>query len=587
MKTKYINFMLLSLLLSSGNLLSQQYFKLLENPEKSYHKKITRFPNGDILLGDSPLTVENGAVVLSKLDQCGNELWTRSYQWKQNYLTFKDFEINELGEIFILGSAYEGFDELIFLLKLDKNGKVIRFRLFNSGTVDHFTYSIDLQGNKILAYGLLLGWRTQKQSFVAIFDEKLNYINGTSFTPFESDGDAIITKDGGFLCRSGIYLIKLDKQYNLEWATSLEGSTGLFPILGPVEVEGGYLFEFYNGDHAFFYKIDTKGNLVWTSDQFPSTSYAADIQVLSDGRLLATYNAPDQNENYVSLLLLSAQGKILEQRKLNISQTLHTGFIYQSINKKRIINIIGNQDLYANDAGNNFGFLMQFSLDSLSGECFDWQGFHSVTPNERDIKFNPQDITFFDLAITNVQEFAEVKSDTLSFSFKEVCDSIPNNIIHIDTTLLCGESWRVSLPGTAFIWEDEVKENPRTLEKPGIYRASDHNCILPTTYEFTLQREPCECNIYLPTAFSPNYDGQNDRLELFSNCTFQYLQLTIYNRWGDKVFESNDPEVHWNGLFRQKPAEAGIYVAMVRYQLLNESNEIEENSIVQNIMLLR
>ncbi|MDX1939817.1 MAG: hypothetical protein SFU99_04650, partial [Saprospiraceae bacterium] len=306
MKAKHLHTILFCLCLSGGHLFSQQYFKLLEKPEKSFHKKMARFSNGDLLLGDSPLSVQNGAVVLTKLDPCGNELWTKSYSWKQNVLSFKDFEINEVNEIFILGSSYEGFDELIFLLKLDKNGKVLKFQLFKTGTVDHFTYSIDLQGNRVMAYGLLLGWNTRKQSFVAVFDEKLNYITGASFAPFESVGEAIITKDEGFLCRSGPFLVKLDKQNNLQWATNLEGGMGLFPIAGPIEVKDGYVFEFYNDDYAFFYKIDTKGNLVWKSKQFLSTSYAADIQSLNNGNFLSIYSCPGEEGNYPCMLLLSS-----------------------------------------------------------------------------------------------------------------------------------------------------------------------------------------------------------------------------------------------------------------------------------------
>ncbi|MDX1940343.1 MAG: gliding motility-associated C-terminal domain-containing protein, partial [Saprospiraceae bacterium] len=286
-------------------------------------------------------------------------------------------------------------------------------------------------------------------------------------------------------------------------------------------------------------------------------------------------------------LLLSSQGEILEQRKLNIDQSLHTGFIYHSIDKKRTINIIGNKDLYASHTSNDLGFLMQFPLDSLTGECFEWQDFQSAIPNEINIGFSPLDITFFNLAFTKGDEFAEVRPDTMAFSFKETCDAASNHIVQIDSILQCGESWRVNLPGPLFTWDDETKENPRTLDRAGIYRASDKNCILPTTYEFKLQKEPCQCNIYLPTAFSPNNDGENDRLELFSNCAFQQFQLTIYNRWGGVVFESNTPDIQWNGLFRQKPLESGIYAALVRYQLLNDSNEQEEGSIIQNITLLR
>ncbi len=57
------------------------------------------------------------------------------------------------------------------------------------------------------------------------------------------------------------------------------------------------------------------------------------------------------------------------------------------------------------------------------------------------------------------------------------------------------------------------------------------------------------CTFYqLPNTFTPNSDGQNDVFEPFPGWRFvSRIELVVYNRWGNKVFETQDPAIQWNG----------------------------------------
>ena len=68
--------------------------------------------------------------------------------------------------------------------------------------------------------------------------------------------------------------------------------------------------------------------------------------------------------------------------------------------------------------------------------------------------------------------------------------------------------------------------------------------------------------IYLPTAFSPNNDGVNDSFGAVGNGIEDY-ELQIFNRWGNKVFESNDIDNKWDGSDNGDDAEVGTYTYMV------------------------
>ena len=75
-----------------------------------------------------------------------------------------------------------------------------------------------------------------------------------------------------------------------------------------------------------------------------------------------------------------------------------------------------------------------------------------------------------------------------------------------------------------------------------------------------------ERNIFAPTIFSPNGDAQNDFFTVFSDGTVERIKiLEIYDRWGEKVFMNHNflPNIEnegWDGIFKGKDAEAGVYI---------------------------
>ena len=64
----------------------------------------------------------------------------------------------------------------------------------------------------------------------------------------------------------------------------------------------------------------------------------------------------------------------------------------------------------------------------------------------------------------------------------------------------------------------------------------------------------------LPNAFTPNGDGKNDCFGLKGFGSSQKIYFIIYNRWGEKVFETKDINTCWNGLYKGHLVEGGNYV---------------------------
>ncbi len=125
-------------------------------------------------------------------------------------------------------------------------------------------------------------------------------------------------------------------------------------------------------------------------------------------------------------------------------------------------------------------------------------------------------------------------------------------------------------PADAYVWDfgdgtfAYTAEPGHQYAEPGEYRVclevERDGC---TDTACALIRLDADSELIFPTAFSPNGDGVNDVFLPFQWGLEDYL-LRIYNRWGEVVFEANDPASGWDGRFRGEPQEVGTYKVTVR-----------------------
>lgn len=88
--------------------------------------------------------------------------------------------------------------------------------------------------------------------------------------------------------------------------------------------------------------------------------------------------------------------------------------------------------------------------------------------------------------------------------------------------------------------------------------------------------------IWLPNAFSPNGDGQNDVLFLRGYC-IEVLDFSVYNRWGERVFHTNDPTIGWDGTQRGQACEKAVYAYVVTATLIDGT----EVNLKGNVSLIK
>lgn len=72
--------------------------------------------------------------------------------------------------------------------------------------------------------------------------------------------------------------------------------------------------------------------------------------------------------------------------------------------------------------------------------------------------------------------------------------------------------------------------------------------------------------IFVPNAFTPNQDGVNDIWHIpYLDPSFE-AEVSVYNRWGQRVYHINNSAVNWDGSFRNEPQPSGVYVYMINFK---------------------
>jgi len=95
---------------------------------------------------------------------------------------------------------------------------------------------------------------------------------------------------------------------------------------------------------------------------------------------------------------------------------------------------------------------------------------------------------------------------------------------------------------------------------------------------------------YIPNAFTPDGDGRNDVFRVVSaspGFTIYSLQFTIYDRWGGRVFETDDLTQGWDGTKNGRECPAGAYVYRITFQVQGVPGTEGEQLMVGTVVLVR
>lgn len=160
----------------------------------------------------------------------------------------------------------------------------------------------------------------------------------------------------------------------------------------------------------------------------------------------------------------------------------------------------------------------------------------------------------------------------------------PGSFMPSDTTICQYGDLKITTlePFVSYSWSDLSSGSSLTVKQPGTYwvTVTDENgCVGKDSILVTGKQ--CLLGLFVPSAFTPNGDGHNDRLRPLCFGTVRGLYFAVFNRWGQRVFETQSPTSEgWDGTVNGTPSPSGTYVWYCRYQLDGLPAAIEKGTFI-------
>lgn len=287
-----------------------------------------------------------------------------------------------------------------------------------------------------------------------------------------------------------------------------------------------------------------------------SNNHSATIILLDDGTLMAV------GFGYLGL------GPNVDQTLTPLPITGIPPIVEIQSNEMGTIALTGSGDVYFWGVDNNGYFDVPTLLPNLKdivaiSGCDDGYHFMALDENENCFAWGDNWGQMGFSAATNTDDPQIVATDVIDIMAGETF----SYIVKSD-----GSLWAAGGSNGGSIWldlpdmwrETYTKLDPSQL--PGACELVGENVPIDTTEAII---DTVEANIIIPNVFSPNGDGENEEF-YFPNEGVTEIEWEIYNRWGQRIFETNQLNESWTGrTFSGSKAPEGTYFYILHYKLLD------------------
>ncbi len=169
--------------------------------------------------------------------------------------------------------------------------------------------------------------------------------------------------------------------------------------------------------------------------------------------------------------------------------------------------------------------------------------------------------------------------DTIVISYKDSCICFPlypqvqlppdTSICSFDTIKL--ES-RFLINGFSYKWQNGNTSPILVASNPGLYwlEVATYCGSVRDSILIKPKLDGCETAIIFPNAFTPNKDGKNDYFRPITQGRLLHFHLSIYNRWGQLIYNTFDPYRGWDGTLNGQAQNGSVFTWVCRYQFFRK-----------------
>ena len=174
---------------------------------------------------------------------------------------------------------------------------------------------------------------------------------------------------------------------------------------------------------------------------------------------------------------------------------------------------------------------------------------------------------------------------------------VPNLILTRDTTVFLGNEVEIDVHARCIdelIWtpNDDLVDPDFNIFAPTQTRTynlafvdNDVGCIAQDSVRIVvIDPDNLDCStVFLPSAFTPNGDGLNDTYGISNPyAVVDLISFEIFDRWGERVFMTDNAFEQWDGSFQNDPLNPGVLLYKIRYRCQGE-----ERSAVGSLSIVR
>jgi PKD repeat protein len=281
---------------------------------------------------------------------------------------------------------------------------------------------------------------------------------------------------------------------------------------------------------------------------------------------------PDSGVYNVTLIVQNAYGRdtLIEVAYINVDTC-----------PKPIVNFIASDTYFCSDNCIDFTDLSD-NIDNTTSWHWMFPGGVPATDTVRNPHVCYPAEGVYDVILIERNQYG---SDTLLMSQYISVINVPGAYISNDTAIYFGASaqlnagggisyhWTSQTPGSTFIPSDSIASpvvipfsNPPEQTYTYFCEITDGATGCKTIKEMTVEILHLD-NIFIPNTFKPSSSGANSTVGVYAT-NVESLTFTIYDRWGEKVFESHSPcpdkgpcdPAGWDGRYKEKDCEMGVYI---------------------------
>jgi gliding motility-associated-like protein len=225
-------------------------------------------------------------------------------------------------------------------------------------------------------------------------------------------------------------------------------------------------------------------------------------------------------------------------------------------------------------------------LKASGGVNYEWQPSTYLNDGsiENPMAF-PQNTTTYSVQISDKCNNSKILSTTITVLLRPVVEISKSNDVDCVTPVAQLEA----IGGVRYTWNPGTFINSTSIANPIVYPhnntwykvdAYNENGCKATDSVLVLSSYADDGKFYIPNAFTPNGDGKNDCFGMKYLGEPEIFELSVFNRWGQKMYHTTNPSNCWNGLFNGTPQPAGVFIYILKVKSECISGVLEKKGFV-------